>query len=273
MTIRPLIIGFLLLCSSAFSQTKIDDFVSIKIPGEVQQKDFNEANASVKSFYSNSSKESYIVMRMAAMLNGEEKNTLAEDSNQLYKFYKQIYEPQIETMKNKGFLLLDSQKVKFKNYLAYKLNYKTADSQNENAETLLVFLNGIVYVFTYSKVNEYILKNKEDFQQSISIGSSARQIADIQEDSGNFNLISNLIIYGIVALGLIIFFVIKSRDKSKFGINLKRVYCPTCQTKQPIIRKPANERQALYGGHTCRNCNTEMDKYGRDITSENDNDA
>ena len=49
------------------------------------------------------------------------------------------------------------------------------------------------------------------------------------------------------------------------GINLKRVYCPKCGLKQPIIRKPKNERQALYGGNTCKNCGTEMDKYGQKI--------
>jgi hypothetical protein len=31
------------------------------------------------------------------------------------------------------------------------------------------------------------------------------------------------------------------------------------------VRKPANENQALYGGHTCKNCKTEMDKYGTEI--------
>ncbi len=55
------------------------------------------------------------------------------------------------------------------------------------------------------------------------------------------------------------------RKDSKFGINLKRVYCPKCNLKQPIIRKPGNERQMLYGGHTCKNCGTELDKYGSEI--------
>ncbi len=43
------------------------------------------------------------------------------------------------------------------------------------------------------------------------------------------------------------------RKDSKFGINLKRVFCPKCNLKQPIIRKPANERPILFGGHTCEN--------------------
>ena len=59
------------------------------------------------------------------------------------------------------------------------------------------------------------------------------------------------------------------KKDSKFGINLKRVFCPKCNLKQPIIRKPKNERQILYGGGTCKNCGTEMDKHGVEIKQEN----
>lgn len=67
-------------------------------------------------------------------------------------------------------------------------------------------------------------------------------------------------------LGMIIWFVIHTKRKTKYGINLKRVYCPVCNTKQPRIRKPLNERQKMYGGGTCQGCQTELDKYG-DIVS------
>lgn len=80
---------------------------------------------------------------------------------------------------------------------------------------------------------------------------------------------TKFIIYAIVFVGMIIFFIKKSRDKSNLGINLKRVYCPSCGTKQAFIRKPKNSRQAMYGGSTCPKCNTEMDKYGQMIESEN----
>ena len=79
------------------------------------------------------------------------------------------------------------------------------------------------------------------------------------------------IIIGIVLLFL--FTLIKKDSKySKLGINLSRVYCPNCNEKQPIVRKPANERQALYGGNTCKNCGTEMDKFGMEINDENMDD-
>jgi hypothetical protein len=65
---------------------------------------------------------------------------------------------------------------------------------------------------------------------------------------------------------LFLFTLIKKDSKySKYGINLRRIYCPKCNIKQPFFRKPENERQQLYGGKTCENCGTEMDKYGTEI--------
>lgn len=72
----------------------------------------------------------------------------------------------------------------------------------------------------------------------------------------------------VIGITLLAFFFIsngKNSKNSKMGINLLGVYCPKCGLKQPMIRKPKNERQALYGGHTCKNCGTEMDKYGQKI--------
>ncbi|MFV0531655.1 MAG: hypothetical protein ACK5MD_09515 [Flavobacteriales bacterium] len=79
----------------------------------------------------------------------------------------------------------------------------------------------------------------------------------------------NAIIVGIL-IGLALFvsfaFIKKGSKFSHLGINVNRVYCPKCNEKQPIIRKPKNQRQALYGGYTCKKCGTEMDKYGTEIT-------
>jgi hypothetical protein len=51
----------------------------------------------------------------------------------------------------------------------------------------------------------------------------------------------------------------------KLGINTKTVCCPRCGRKAPMLRIPANLRQALWGGWTCRQCRCEFDKYGREI--------
>ena len=79
----------------------------------------------------------------------------------------------------------------------------------------------------------------------------------------------NVYLLGIViGVVFLVFFFISNGKNGKnpqMGINLGRVYCPKCGSKQPVIRKPKNERQAFYGGYTCKNCGTEMDKYGKEI--------
>ncbi|MDF3078008.1 MAG: hypothetical protein K0S09_1897 [Sphingobacteriaceae bacterium] len=74
---------------------------------------------------------------------------------------------------------------------------------------------------------------------------------------------SQISLFTIIISALIAFFIVKSRGKSKWGVHLKGVRCPKCNEKQPFIRVPKNEREALWGGYTCNNCNTEMDKYGQ----------
>jgi len=62
-----------------------------------------------------------------------------------------------------------------------------------------------------------------------------------------------------------IFYYMLFRKKSKFGINPKRMICPNCKKPLPLIRKPKNMRQALWGGSTCPHCGTEVDKWGKEI--------
>lgn len=75
-----------------------------------------------------------------------------------------------------------------------------------------------------------------------------------------------VIIYAIIALPLIVWFIVSSKKKSKWGLNLGRVVCPVCGTKQPIFRMPANREQAMWGGTTCPKCHTNLDKYGNIIS-------
>ena len=53
--------------------------------------------------------------------------------------------------------------------------------------------------------------------------------------------------------------------KELFYINTKKVRCPNCRSLQPVIRKPSNKRQKLFGGWKCKECNCEMDKFGKKL--------
>jgi len=76
----------------------------------------------------------------------------------------------------------------------------------------------------------------------------------------DINLLILPIILGVLFLGYK-FLMVSTKKKTKFGVNVEDVYCPVCNSLQPKIRKPANLRQALWGGYTCH-CGCEMDKYG-----------
>jgi hypothetical protein len=41
--------------------------------------------------------------------------------------------------------------------------------------------------------------------------------------------------------------------------------CPNCGMPVPMLRQPTSLRQALWGGWTCSNCETEMDREGNQL--------
>jgi hypothetical protein len=50
-----------------------------------------------------------------------------------------------------------------------------------------------------------------------------------------------------------------------YGLAKPRRKCPDCGETFPRFRKPANRRQALWGGGTCSKCGCEVDRRGRKI--------
>jgi len=63
----------------------------------------------------------------------------------------------------------------------------------------------------------------------------------------------------------IVFLVIATLCKSRWGINLKGAVCPNCKLLQAKVRKPNSVKQAMWGGWTCESCGCEADKWGRAI--------
>jgi endogenous inhibitor of DNA gyrase (YacG/DUF329 family) len=41
--------------------------------------------------------------------------------------------------------------------------------------------------------------------------------------------------------------------------------CPDCGTPVPRFRNPTSFRQAMWGGWTCAECGTEMDRHGNEL--------
>ena len=55
------------------------------------------------------------------------------------------------------------------------------------------------------------------------------------------------------------------RRRGRWGINTRKVYCAECGAPAPLVRVPANWRQALWGGCTCTECGLEYDKWGQAV--------
>ena len=52
------------------------------------------------------------------------------------------------------------------------------------------------------------------------------------------------------------------------GLALPLLKCPDCGVPFPRFRKPANLRQALWGGGTYARCGCEVDRRGRKLASQ-----
>ena len=64
-------------------------------------------------------------------------------------------------------------------------------------------------------------------------------------------------------IGAVAFLVFGSIRRNRLGVNVREVHCPECNAAMPAVRKPASLSQALWGGWTCPQCGTKMDKWGR----------
>lgn len=63
-----------------------------------------------------------------------------------------------------------------------------------------------------------------------------------------------------VAVTMAIMFVLAAKMRS--DVN-ERGGCLECGLPVPMFRRPSSFRQFLWGGWTCSNCGTEMDRQGR----------
>lgn len=260
-----------LLCTSLFftvelfGQEKIDENLSVNFPRKPEIQEFSEnigtTKARLKAFYLNTEQQSLVVLRTALLDGNVEDNKPASSTAELKEIYENDIKSQINAMNKKGFLFLDSSRISIQNNISYRLKYTLTNQKSPGAESIILFINGIRYVFTYSKVNTFSKEDKDNFLNSISI-ANPQNISQIEQTENNETNWFSYGLYAVVLIGILIYFIRASKNQSKNGINLKAVYCPNCKTKQPFIRIPKNTSQTLYGGTTCSKCGTELDKYG-----------
>lgn len=170
----------LLFSGILFSQTKIDKNVTVTFPSKpknIENVAKNDTlkktlNVTLKTYYFNSKEESYVVMRAKVLTNGDLEPELPHNQSELKKEYKQFINGQLKSFSRKGMYLKDSTQINLNNYIAYKLTFRSENSEEENGQSLVLYLDGIFYEFIYSKVASYSPKNREIFFKSIKITGS-----------------------------------------------------------------------------------------------------
>ena len=201
----------LLFSGIIFSQTMIDENITVTFPNEpktlenVAKNDTLDQpfNSVLKTYYLNSNEESYIVMRVTVLTDGELEPKIPESQNELIEKYKQSISGQLNSLSKKGLYLKDSTQINLNNYLAYKLIFKDKTSEKENGQILILYLNGITYEFIYSQVESYNEKNRDNFFKSIKINNS-ENIKQIGEPYNYWNALLKILLGGIF-----IYFILK----------------------------------------------------------------
>jgi hypothetical protein len=79
---------------------------------------------------------------------------------------------------------------------------------------------------------------------------------------------SFIVMVGVLLFGLVLVVRDTIRRRGNWGINFKSPACTECGEPVPLVRKPANWRQALWGGWTCSQCGFELDKWGRPVENQ-----
>ncbi|MCD8455268.1 hypothetical protein PJW08_09305 [Tenacibaculum finnmarkense] len=201
----------LLISSSLFGQTKIDSIFSIEFQNEPEKMKISEGAENGIVFYSNSEKESFVAMSLISE-NGERdfKNDLP-NAEGLKSAYEKMIAVQIKAMRKKMFIFKDSSEVEIKGYKGYKLTYQDENSKKRIAESVLFLINGINFIATYSKVNEFNEENKNKFLNSITIDTSKepKQVAEKYDLKGN---LLELFLKGVLVVGL--FYLLRKYKKT-----------------------------------------------------------
>jgi hypothetical protein len=190
--IKYITIAILILPLLINSQTKIDNNVSVGFFGKTETINEVTKEAKLRAFYLNSNEDSYVAMRVETLV----KSQLPESEKELWKNYKIIASFQIKAMAKKGLFFKDSIQMKFKDFNAYKLIFKEKNSEKDSAETLILYLNGITYIFIYSKVQSYDIKAKEKFFNSIEITNSDN-IKQIEESYNYWVALAKIFLGGV----------------------------------------------------------------------------
>jgi hypothetical protein len=77
-----------------------------------------------------------------------------------------------------------------------------------------------------------------------------------------------LVVFGLLVTGVVLMVRDTVRKRGRWGINTGVAVCRQCGTTAPVIRKPANFNQMMWGGWTCAECGLELDRWGEPVADQ-----
>ena len=84
-------------------------------------------------------------------------------------------------------------------------------------------------------------------------------------------MFSLVVMFGLLGVGLLLV-IYGTVARNRWGINLAKVVCPSCNTPLTGTQKTRSLKQALWGGYICPACGAEIDKWGRQVPKGNPKD-
>lgn len=197
----------LLLNISLIGQTKVDQFVSINIPGSLIKVDTLIHNIPFLQYYSHNGSESYLFQRIEMDSKESRLNNLPSDLIGLKKVYQDFTQGQIKSMTDAGFVLESSTEFKIGDYISYKISFNNPENGTQNAESNVLLLNEYAYVSTYINKTNFNTNNKDSFLNSLTINNNPKQMIGNSTAFKSGFILGTLLFYGVFILGII--FVIR----------------------------------------------------------------
>tara|TARA_R110002073_G_scaffold14554_1_gene59242 strand:+ start:12245 stop:12886 length:642 start_codon:yes stop_codon:yes gene_type:complete len=211
---KTLTLTLLLFSITIYSQTEIDEVVSINFPEKTEVYEQKDKQANAIGHYYNNEKDSFIFVRSVPVNKGGEEITIYSNTvEKLRDNYKYSSKLLIEKLKEKTFVVSDSLRISINGFEAYKLIFKDTISNTKMAESIILELNGVQYYGIYSMVSEFSEQRKNDFFNSLTIKNPKKQ----KQIEPNYSFITGMFKHSLkfVLIIIIIVFIKKLRNKSR----------------------------------------------------------
>jgi len=86
---------------------------------------------------------------------------------------------------------------------------------------------------------------------------------DQKEDRPDYLPACKNMLIVIISITFVVIMLVAANAQRELN---ERGGCPECGFFVPLIRRPKSFSQALWGGWTCEQCGTEMDRRGRELS-------